>query len=173
MTVSSSTIFRRTILQIGILLFGLSFCPSLLATPANRAGLERYYDRFLSRDLNRCHTCHLPNDKKDPQDLSEFPHNTFGSRLKEVSKFLSDAGKPNDLTSRLKFIATEDSDGDGVPNELEILLGSSPGDPKDKPDTNKLSMSSDRQAVFARFLNGYRWRPFESVHQPAIPKPVC
>src|SRR3954447_11858439 len=33
---------------------------AVLATPANKAALERHYDKFLARELARCTTCHLP-----------------------------------------------------------------------------------------------------------------
>ena len=44
-----------------------------VATPANKAALERHYDKFLAKELARCTTCHLPSDKRDPENLDEFP----------------------------------------------------------------------------------------------------
>src|SRR5258705_9421602 len=35
-----------------------------LGTPANKAALDRHYDRFLAKELNRCTTCHLPSPNK-------------------------------------------------------------------------------------------------------------
>ena len=52
------------------------------ATPANKAALEKHYDKFLSKNLARCTTCHLPSDNKNPESLDEFPHNPFGERLR-------------------------------------------------------------------------------------------
>src|SRR5436190_5860685 len=93
------------------------------ATPANKAALERHYDKFLGKDLNRCTTCHLPSTVKEPQSLEEFPHNPFGDRLRLLGEDLKKAGKRKDLASRLEMVAHEDSDGDGVDNETEILAG--------------------------------------------------
>ncbi len=140
------------------------------ATPANRAALDRHYDRFLSKELNRCTTCHLPSDRKEPSNLEEFPHNLFGARLRLLGEELSAAGKPKDIASRLAVIATEDSDGDGVANEVELLLGHNPGVAKDKPSRKELAGLAERQAEFARFLASYRWRPFDTVNQPEIPR---
>lgn len=42
-------------------------------TPANKAALEKHYDRFLARNLARCATCHLPSENKNPESLDEFP----------------------------------------------------------------------------------------------------
>ena len=122
-----------------ITILSLWFSPAAQATPANKAALERHYDRFLTKNLNRCSTCHLPSDKKSPETLEEFPHNPFGDRLRRVSAELATASSqtnskspPTDLGLRLTAIASEDSDGDGVSNETEILLGSAPGDAASK-----------------------------------------
>lgn len=138
-------------------------------TPANRAALEQHYDRFLAIELNRCTTCHLPSARKEPKSLEEFPHNAFGKRLHALGKELTAAGKPAALASRLALVAREDSDGDGVPNEVELLLGKNPGDVKEKPAAKELAKASARQAEFAKFLAAYRWRPFETVQRPAVP----
>ena len=81
------------------------------ATPANRTALDRHFDRFLPKKLNACTTCHLPSDKKDPQNLHEFPHNPFGNRLRLLRKELRADGKKADIAARLKIVAKEDSDG--------------------------------------------------------------
>jgi hypothetical protein len=142
---------------------------SLWATPANKSGLERHYDRFLAKRLAQCTTCHLPSENKAPESLEEFPHNDFGNRLRLVAKeFPKSGGKP-DIAARLQRIAKEDSDDDGVPNEVEILLGHNPGDFKDKPDAKELDQANARSAEFSRFLASYRWRPFEPVQRPELP----
>ncbi len=139
------------------------------ATPANRATLERHYDRFLSRSLARCTTCHLPSDRKDPESLDEFPHNPFGDRLRKLGdEHRPDAARPG-LVDRLGRIAREDSDGDGVDNETELLLGHNPGDAKDTPSAVELAGAETKRAEFVRFLAGYRWQPFEPVKRPAVP----
>jgi hypothetical protein len=147
-------------------LTALLLLPTLArATPANKAALDKHYDRFLSKGLSRCTTCHLPSDNKAPESLDEFPHNPFGNRLRLVAKEFTTA-KP-DIPARLQRIADEDSDGDGVANDLEILLGRNPGDAADKPED--LAQAAVRRADFAKFLVSYRWRPFEPVQRPPQP----
>ena len=141
------------------------------ATPANRAALDRSYDRFLAKELNRCTTCHLPSENKDPESLDEFPHNPFGDRLRRLGEELKSAGRPHDIATRLALVATEDADGDGTPNELEILLGHNPGSDKDKPSATELASAGERQAEFEKFTASYRWRPFETVRRPSVPTP--
>lgn len=152
-----------------MLLFGTP--ASLMATPANKAGLERYYEKFLSKELNRCTTCHLPSDVKDPASLDEFPHNPFGDRLRTLGEELAKQGKRKDIASRLATVAREDADGDGVDNETELLLGQNPGDAKQAPTAEQIAQSEERKAEFAKLLASYRWRPFERVQRPAIPQP--
>ena len=143
---------------------------TVVATPANKAALDRHYDRFLTKELNRCTTCHLPSANKSPQSLEEFPHNPFGARLRALGTELTPAGKPKDIPARLTAVAEEDSDGDGVANQLELLLGHNPGDASDKPSAKEQRESARRQSEFAKFLAGYRWRPFEPVQRPPVPQ---
>src|SRR5262245_17947287 len=79
------------------------------ATPANKAAMERHYDRFLAKELARCTTCHLPSENKNPESLDEFPHNPFGHRLRTIGKELTEASERKDISARLKIIAKEDS----------------------------------------------------------------
>jgi hypothetical protein len=139
------------------------------ATPANKAALDRHYDRFLAKELNRCTTCHLPSDNKSPQSLDEFPHNPFGARLRALGIELTQAGKAKDIPARLAAISEEDSDGDGVANQIELLLGHNPGDAADKPSAKERREAGSRRAEFDKFLAGYRWRPFEPVQRPPVP----
>ena len=140
------------------------------ATPANKAALGKYYDKFLARDLARCTTCHLPSDNKEPQSLEEFPHNRCGDRLRVLGKQLAAKGQKKDMATRLKLVAREDSDGDGVDNETEILLGHNPGDRKDTPTKTELANAKRRRTEFDKFLASYRWRPFDPVVRPRVPK---
>src|SRR5262249_22719308 len=142
---------------------------SVLATPANRSALKNHYDRFLPEALNRCTTCHLPSSLKDPQNLDEFPHNPFGRRLRALGEELSAKGKSSSLATRLELVAAEDADGDGVPNQVEILLGTNPGDAKDTPDPESLKKAPQLEAELHRLLNSYRWQPFETVRRPDVP----
>ena len=59
------------------------------ATPANRIGMDRYFEKFLSKSLNACTTCHLPLVAgKTPDSLLNFPHNPFGRRLADLGEDL-------------------------------------------------------------------------------------
>ena len=157
------------LLNLGALgAFGAACCLTSLATPANKAALEKHYDRFLAKGLSRCTTCHLPSDNKNPESLEEFPHNRFGERLRVIRKELRQADR--DIPARLQRVASEDSDGDGVANELEILLGRNPGDGEDKPDAKEREAARARTAEFAKFLNSYRWQPFDLVKRPPLPR---
>ena len=140
-----------------------------LATPANRATLEKHYGRFLTSPLARCTTCHLPSAQKFPESLDEFPHNSFGDRLRKLGEELGAAGKKNDLQTRLSLVAQEDTDGDGVPNETELLLGHNPGDAKDTPSALELAAAATRHTEFAAFLKSYRWQPLDPVVRPPVP----
>jgi hypothetical protein len=141
-----------------------------LATPANKAGLARHYDRFLAKELAQCTTCHLPSERKAPESLDDFPHNPFGHRLRLMGEELVKGDKAKDIAARLKRVAREDSDGDGADNETELLLGHNPGDPADTPTKQELASAPKKRAEFAQFLSSYHWNPFEPVPQPAAPK---
>src|SRR5687768_10428961 len=110
-----------------------------MATPANRAALGKHFDKFLPAHLNKCTTCHLPSDNKNPASLDEFPHNPFGARLRVVGRELSASGKKKDIPDRLPLVAEEDSDADGVDNLTELLLGHAPGNAQDKPSAKELA----------------------------------
>ena len=161
-------ILRRTPLAV-VFLWGIA--SPLLATPANRAALEKHYDRFLSRPLAKCTTCHLPSEHKLPETLAEFPHNAFGDRLRKLGEQQEREGAAHDLASRLITVAREDADSDGVANETELLLGHSPGDAKDVPSAGEQALADTRSREFAEFLSGYRWQPFEPVRRPEPPQP--
>jgi hypothetical protein len=151
-------------------LFGMAFSICGFATPANKAALERHYDRFLSKTLDRCTTCHLPSANKNPVTLDEFPHNTFGNRLRLLGEELKRAGAETKFAQRLTRVADEDSDGDGASNELELLLSRNPGDGADTPAVAELKQAEARQEEFKKFLTSYRWQPFEPVQRPPVPQ---
>jgi len=148
----------------------LSFAVIAHATPANKAALEKHYDKYLAKNLARCTTCHFPSDNKNPESLDEFPHNPFGTRLRVIGKQLVAEGKKKDIPSRLKLAAREDADGDGVDNETEILLGYNPGDAQHTPPKKELSDAKKKRGEFDKFLASYRWQPFDPVVRPAVPK---
>ena len=155
---------------LGLFLLGLN--PGAThATPANKAAFSRHYDHFLARRLNHCSTCHLPSSNKNPESLDEFPHNPFGNRLKIIGRELSQAEKSKDIPERLAIAAEEDSDGDAVPNEVELLLGFNPGDAEEKPEQRAVAGIAARKDEFARFLKSYRWDAFRSpvrLHPPIV-----
>jgi hypothetical protein len=146
-----------------------SFTAAAIATPANKAALEKHYDRFLAKTLARCTTCHLPSDNKNPESLDEFPHNPFGARLRAAGQQLVADGKKKDIPTRLQLVAREDSDGDGVDNQTELLLGYNPGDANSLPAKKELADAQRKRAEFDKYLASYRWQPFEPVKRPAVP----
>jgi hypothetical protein len=149
----------------------MSIPSSILGRPAHKKALAEFFGPFLAKRLNDCRTCHLP----DPSGAAvnafpqSKPHNSFGARLKAVKKELKKLGKSTDIASRLEFIAEEDSDGDGVPNLIELLSGHFPGDPADKPSPAEIAEAQKTLASFLKFRQSYPWKPFESVKRPPIP----
>ena len=138
------------------------------ATPANKAALVRHYGRFLPKELQNCTTCHKPSDLKDPQSLEEFPHNAFGERLRHLGEELEQRGQGKSIPARVANVAHEDSDGDGVANDAELLAGANPGDPKDTPAAERLALVDRQREEFAKFLAEYRWEPYERVRRPTV-----
>jgi hypothetical protein len=157
---------RRVCAVVGVLAI---FATAAQGTPANKAALEKHYDKFLAKNLARCTTCHLPSENKNPETLDEFPHNPFGARLRTIGKQLVADGKKKDLPLRLQSIAHEDADNDGVENETELLLGHNPGDGKDAPTYEKLADGVASREEAEKFFASYRWQPFEPVVRPAVP----
>ncbi len=74
-----------------------------------------------------------------PTTSDDRPHNAFGKRLKAVRAELKKAGKPSDIPARVQAMAGEDSDGDGVPNLLELVTGHFPGEAGDRPAAPELA----------------------------------
>jgi hypothetical protein len=159
--------FRSSVLAAAAL--WLATAAPLFATPANKAALQRHYEQFLSGALNRCTTCHLPSTNKVPETLEEFPHNSFGTRLRLLGEEQKAGGAPAAIDVRLTAIANEDSDGDRVPNEAELLLGTNPGDAQQTPGEELLAELPQRRAAFGELLSSYRWKPFDRVQRSEIP----
>ena len=143
------------------------------ATPPNHAAYSQRYGKFLAKRLDACNACHQSNPVggKIPIDLAAFPHNPFGERLAKLGTSLRAKGGKADIDHRLATIAREDSDGDGIANETEILAGTSPGNPSDRPSSSALKKVQALQPQWTQFQRAYRWRPFEPVVRPALPKP--
>jgi hypothetical protein len=135
--------------------------------PAHKQALVDYFGPALPKHLNSCLTCHL--SAQPPAEGSDMPHNAFGARLKAVKEELKKAGKKTDIPSRLQVIANEDSDGDGVPNLIELLAGHHPGDAKDKPTAAEVTATREKLQAFLASKAGPQWKPFEPVQRPALP----
>jgi len=148
----------------------LAFSSAAPATPANKKAAANYYGHFLPEKLASCTLCHLPSKNSAPETLKDFPHNAFGDRLRVLGESLKKQHRDASLGARLKLVAAEDSDHDGVPNLTEILLGTNPGDAGDKPTPAALASVSPTQSAFASFRAQYAWEPFKAVQRPALPK---
>src|SRR5262249_55956750 len=110
---------RILVLASGLGLMGLAAPALVLARPSHKKALADYLGPGLARKLNDCQTCHLPPEEgADPMEAR--PHNPFGKRLKAVRAQLRKAGKPSGIPARIEAVAGEDSDGDGIPNLLEL-----------------------------------------------------
>jgi hypothetical protein len=159
----------RFLLVVGVFL--------LIAAPAHaRPPYKKALADFLglpnSSKLNDCRTCHLPDPpgkENDPLAATAKPHNAFGKRLKEVRAELRKAEKKSDIVSAILAIADEDSDGDGVPNLLELVAGHFPGDAKDKPTDTEVADGKKKLAALLKNASGYPWRPFDPVKRPDVP----
>jgi hypothetical protein len=145
--------------------------PPAESRPAHKRAFADYFGSFLAARLNDCRTCHVTDEgKADALSADDKPHNPFGARLKAVKRELNKAGKSSSIAARLEAIADEDSDGDGVPNLLEILTGHNPGDPNDKPSDAEITAGRKILAEFLKSKSGYPWTPFETVTRPCIPE---
>src|SRR5687768_8420977 len=141
------------------------------AKPAHLKSLQEHYGKFLGARLVSCGTCHQASAPgKDAETLAAFPHNAFGDRLHKAGEELSASGRRADIAEGLRMVAAEDADGDRVPNELELLSNRRPGDSKDRPGAAELAQAQNRVPKFRAFLAAYRWRPFEPVRRPQVPK---
>ncbi len=162
---------RIKLLVILLAAWLMSIPSAVFARPAHKKALAEFFGPFLAKRLNDCRTCHLP----DPSGAAvnafpqSKPHNSFGARLKAVKKELKKLGKPTDIASRLEFVAEEDSDGDGVPNLIELLSGHFPGDPADKPSPAEIEEARKTLVSFLKFRQSYPWKPFETVKRPPLP----
>ena len=96
----------------------------------------------------------MPEDGADPAE--DRPHNAFGKRLKAVRSQLKKAGKPSGIPARVEAVAGEDSDGDGVPNLLELVTGHFPGEADDTPSEAELARGREAIAALERRGAGIR-----------------
>ncbi|HEX8202099.1 MAG TPA: DUF1549 and DUF1553 domain-containing protein, partial [Isosphaeraceae bacterium] len=123
----------------------------------------------LAKRLDDCRTCHVPG-QDGADDIENKPHNPFGARLKRVKSELQRAGKPTGIPARLEAIADEDSDGDGVPNLVELLAGHYPGEADDTPSPDEVARGRGALAALRKRKDSYAWAPFEPVRRPVVPR---
>jgi hypothetical protein len=142
------------------------------ARPAYLRSLGEHYGDLLPSSLKNCTTCHLPAaEGKPPTSLENFPHNPFGDRLRRVTEALRTEGKRTEIEVRLRRVAADDSDGDGIANQTELLAGRRPGVATDKPTAPEIAAARKAGVRLAAALAKYRWKPFEPVQRPTVPKP--
>src|SRR5262245_51120146 len=159
---------RVILLALGVQALSLIAPSSALARPRYRQNLKAYYGEALRRPLDSCLTCHQRNP--EPEDQGGMPpHNPFGARLRELGARLKESGKAWDLPARLRAVAAEDADGDGVPNELEILAGHAPGNPADVPAPEAVRAAEAKARELAAARSDYPWEPLRPVERPPIP----
>ena len=144
---------------------------SLEAKPAHKQSLKREYGDLLPRALDACTTCHLSPAAPGGSLVSAEampPHNSFGARLRALGVELGSEGRRAALGARLRRAAGEDSDGDGAPNEIEILAGRAPGNPADVPTPEESVAAIEKQGL-REAERGWPWEPFERVTRPPLP----
>src|SRR5262245_16955305 len=122
----------------------LALTPLCEAKPQHKQALVNHFGPFLPKKLDDCRTCHLNTNP----DESDKAHNPFGARLAELRDELKLDGKPTDIPSRLEAIASDDTDGDGVANFIELLAGHYPGDSSDKPTAEELTRTQQTLTAF-------------------------
>ncbi len=157
------------ILLVSLLAWGIAVLP-LQARPPYKKALAAWLNLPVASKLNDCQTCHLPEKPgSDATVDQERPHNPFGVRLKALRTELRKQGKNTDIENRLLAAADEDTDGDGVPNLLELLTGHNPGNSADKPSAAEIVEGRKLLAGFLKTSTGYPWTPFEPVKRPPVP----
>lgn len=140
------------------------------ATPANKKALAKFFGPHFPAGLESCATCHVRADGHGAKSLEDFPHNAFGEALHALE------GR---ITERIEAALDSDSDGDGVDNRDEILLGRAPGRANQQDSSRQDSsrqgspvdstLLDEKRAAFAAYRDRYPWRPFESVKRPPVP----
>ncbi|MCB1232210.1 MAG: DUF1553 domain-containing protein [Verrucomicrobiae bacterium] len=131
------------------------------ATPANKKALEKFFGPHLPANLQSCATCHVRAEPNGAESLEDFPHNAFGKALHALD------GR---IAGRIEAVLDVDSDGDGIANRVEILLGLPPGVPTQEGQVADLTLLDEKQKAFAAFHDRYPWRPFEPVLRPPVPE---
>ena len=158
-------------LRAAAAVIGLLFlaAPAAHARPPYKKALADFLGLDATSRLNDCRTCHVSPKADEPPILGEPPHNPFGVRLKAVKDELKKAGRKTDIVSRILAVADEDSDGDGVPNLLELVMGRSPGEPEPKPTAAEAAAGRKKLTALLQVNGGYPWTPYEKVKRPDVP----
>jgi len=154
----------------GLLL--LASADAAVALPPYKQALKRVYGDALPQAMQACSTCHLTRQQvENPAEFDESfpPHNAFGVRLAKLAEELRSNGSETDIIARLNQIGGEDSDGDGVSNDVEILSGRGPGIALDRPTADEIAATANSAKEIARNRAGYQWQPFRVVTRPTVP----
>ena len=162
---------RMTFVAGGILLLFLT--DGAAARPPYKQGLKRSYGDALPQAMQACSTCHLTKlQVENAADFDELapPHNAFGIRLAKLGEELKAKGQAAEIVARVSSIGAEDTDGDGVSNDVEILSSHNPGFATDKPTDDEIAAVTRAVGEITRQRAGYPWQPFQPVKRPAVPQ---
>ena len=162
---------RMTVVAGGILL--LFIADGAAARPPYKQGLKRSYGDALPQAMQACSTCHLTKQQVDnAADFDELapPHNAFGVRLAKLGEELKAKGQAAEIVARVSSIGAEDTDGDGVSNDVEILSSHNPGLATDKPTADEIAAVTKAVGEITRQRAGYPWQPFQPVKRPTVPE---
>lgn len=133
---------------------------SIQATPANKKALAKFFGPHFPAALETCATCHVRAEPEGAESLEEFPHNEFGKALH--------AGQGR-ITDRIEAALAADSDGDGISNRDEILLGRAPGVREETGAVADAAVLGEKIEAFSAWSDRYAWKPFEPVKRPPVP----
>ena len=139
------------------------------AKPTHQQALIRYFGPHLPESLHACTTCHARGEDEVLDLGARKEHNPFGSRLAKLRRELEATNKPSDIPARLSAVMSEDADGDGVSNLLEMLSGTAPGDATRKPVDAVLKTSISAVPAFERYRERAAWNSLSVVARPDVP----
>jgi hypothetical protein len=168
LALSGATDMKRILAAASLVFALVLLAPAFAhARPPYKKALADFLGLDANSKLNDCRTCHVPETPDMPEGVK--PHNPFGARLKAVKDELKKAGRKTDIVSRILAVADEDSDGDGVPNLLELAMGRYPGEPDAKPTAAEAADGRKKVAALLKANGAYAWTPYEKVVRPPVP----
>jgi hypothetical protein len=145
------------------------------AKPPHKTAVVNFYGEYLPEALRSCQLCHLSDDDISRAPAGTLgaepqPWNAFGRALHELAEQQLAAGavRPDGILDRIQALAELDSDGDGVPNELEMVAGTVPGDATSRPDPERLATVQSALERFRLGIPQYAWKPFDPVVRPDV-----